>query len=257
MIIKSFEKYYHYKKSPKETFKGHRHGDFEANIVLSGELEITCEDEIFRLGEGEMGLWWGGNFHKNRVLSESGTEFIVLHFYCDLENDKSPRRFSLDRIDLSMLALLDEQVMLEHNEIGMIDQVAFHMLSALMTRMENRTLDIIPIKDNSGELYRRAVKIMSENIDKDLSVPEIAKLCNVCTTLIKNAFNKYSGKGARRFFLEMKLERAKAMLIKGEKIGCVSNALGFSSISYFSQSFKREYGISPRDFLKNIIDRSE
>ncbi len=253
MIIKSFEKYYHYKRFPTESFEGHRHGDFEANIVLSGELEVTCGDEIFRLGEGEMGLWWGGSFHRNRILSESGTEFIVLHFYCDLENDKVPRRFSLDENDLSLLTLLDRQVMGEHKEIGIIDQAAFHLLSALAARLESKTLDIIPTKENSGELYRRAVKIMADNIDKDLSVPEIARKCNVCTTLIKNAFYKYAGKGARKFFIEMKLERAKVMLTKGDKINYVSNVLGFSSTSYFSQSFKREYGCSPRDFLKNIM----
>lgn len=252
MVIKSFEKYYHYKKFSNESFEGHRHWDFEANIVLSGELEVTCDDEIFKLGEGEMGMWWAGNFHRNRILSENGTEFIVLHFYCDLSNDAPPRRFQLDKNDLSLLSLLDIQVAGHNKENNMIDNAAFHLLSALMARLESKMIDLIPTKENTGALYKRAVKIMADNIDKDLSVPEIARRCNVCTTLLKNAFYKYAGKGARKFFIEMKLEKAKVMLLKGEKASYVSSFLGFSSTSYFSQCFKREYGCSPRDFLKNI-----
>ena len=54
--------------------------------------------------------------------------------------------------------------------------------------------------------------------------------------------------GVKSYFLEMKLEKAKALLLSGNSVEEVSVDLGFSSPAYFSQCFKREIGKNPIEF---------
>ena len=50
------------------------------------------------------------------------------------------------------------------------------------------------------------------------------------------------------FIRETRLDKAKISLNKGFQITLTSDKCGFSSVSYFSQSFKKHFGISPKEF---------
>lgn len=95
---------------------------------------------------------------------------------------------------------------------------------------------------------------MEDSIEDNLTVSDIARRCGVCVTLLKNAFAEYAGKGVKEYYIEMKVERAKTLLMCGKHADAVSAELGFSSPSYFSQTFKRIAGVSPRGFLKESLN---
>ena len=60
-------------------FEGHNHNTFEANVVLGGELEVTIQNNVIKLTEGDMIFWPADMAHNNRAL-EDGTRFIAVHF---------------------------------------------------------------------------------------------------------------------------------------------------------------------------------
>ena len=55
------------------------------------------------------------------------------------------------------------------------------------------------------------------------------------------------------FITRCKLEEAKSLLTYSEKsLAEISNFLCFSSQSYFQNVFKKQYGITPMQYIKNI-----
>ena len=50
-------------------FAGHRHGKYEANILLEGKIELTCGNDVFSVDEGHFAIWKPGVFHMSRVVS--------------------------------------------------------------------------------------------------------------------------------------------------------------------------------------------
>ena len=50
---------------------------------------------------------------------------------------------------------------------------------------------------------------------------------------------------------EYRLKQAATSLREGHQISVTSDTCGFSSISYFSQSFKKHYGMTPREYQQN------
>ncbi|MBE6613138.1 MAG: helix-turn-helix domain-containing protein, partial [Ruminococcaceae bacterium] len=242
MRVLDFTTFYYYTKDHTYAFEGHRHGgrqDFEANIVLSGEMEITCGDQVFRLHEGELALWCAAQFHRNRVISD-GTVFISLHFSSD-EELAEPRLFRLNSHDLAIAGVL-------HDELG--DHAAYitpasrNLLEALLMRISGRSCEPALIPVGPSAIYSQAAALMAELVGENPTAHDIARRCGVCLTTLKNAFAQCAGKGVKAYFMEMKLERARGLIADGTPIEETAAMLGFSSPAYFSQCFRRHHGMS-------------
>ncbi len=250
MEILTLERFYRYKREGAFSFEGHRHTQYEVNIVISGELEVVCGDRVFTLGASNAAIFWAGFFHRNRALSSKGTEFISLHFSSQSNAFFEPSIFMLTDSDMKLVELIDEESGYDFvSEESNITEAGRKLLEGFLSRLEFRREKPARKLSRTASLYQSAVKVMENNIGSKMSVPEISKKCGVCTTLLKKAFSEYAGKGVGEYFNEMKIEKAKAMLISGEHSDRISLLLGFSSPSYFSQCFKRVCGMSPREFV--------
>ena len=61
------------------------------------------------------------------------------------------------------------------------------------------------------------------------------------------------GKGFTEYVMSVKINESKKLLAKGEKsVTDIAMELGFSSVSYFAKQFKKETGLTPYKFVKDI-----
>ncbi len=242
-------KYYRLQKQKGESFVGHTHSDFEMNIVFSGCLEVTCDDEIFNLCDGDILIINAKKFHRNRVISDGITDFISLHFFCENMDEKiggSPCRLS--EKDIRLVEMIDSDI----SESQRFETYTECLLESLILRLPNKQAGGTQSTSPSAELYRKAVNTMKGCIDRSLTVRELSKACGVCMTTLKNAFFECAGMGVMSYFMNMKLAEATKMLQDGKEVGETALALGFSSPSYFSQCYKKKYGASPKKFFTKV-----
>jgi AraC family transcriptional regulator len=61
-------------------------------------------------------------------------------------------------------------------------------------------------------------------------------------------FKESVGMPASRFHTMQRIEKAKELLLKDERIVDVAHALGFSSQAHFGNVFARTVGVTPRKF---------
>ena len=70
-------------------------------------------------------------------------------------------------------------------------------------------------------------------------------------------FKKYTGVPPVQYHLDLKILRAKEMLLSTDKIiKEISYDLGFQSIYYFSRVFKKKLGVSPSEIRKTVSESS-
>ncbi len=248
---------YYYDFSFKEThaFIGHRHARFEINAVLSGEMEVTCNESIYALSNGKLLLIPPGNFHRNRIISSGNARMLVLEFTATTDHSFGPKICELNKKELTLLNLLsmetEENSVVNNGEFLSYNENTELLLSVLLNYISKEN-DIISRPNNEdSRVYEKAVSFMKDNIDKTLKIQDIAKECNVCATKLKNIFSRYTGMGCSEFFGEMKLGVAYEELLLGKSCAAVSDSLGFSSQAYFSGKFKRLYGTSPSKLKNN------
>lgn len=91
--------------------------------------------------------------------------------------------------------------------------------------------------------------VLEENIDNEFfSVEDLAKAVAFSRSQLHRKLKALTGKSPNELIREFRLTRAKELLEQG--VGNVSEiaiGVGYSSLSYFTRSFKAEYGVLPSE----------
>jgi two-component system response regulator YesN len=89
------------------------------------------------------------------------------------------------------------------------------------------------------------------NIDKKISLEIISKLVYVNKSYLSYIFKQETRKSFVDFLTEVKMDRAKILLMdKKNKIYQISNQIGYSDSEYFSKVFKSKVGVSPSEYRR-------
>ena len=93
-----------------------------------------------------------------------------------------------------------------------------------------------------------AVTLMEANIEEPLSTDEIAQLAGISRRQLERLFKQYLGSLPSRYYLELRLQRAR-QLLRDTNYSIVQVGLmcGFSSGSHFSTAFGALFGNTPRE----------
>jgi transcriptional regulator GlxA family with amidase domain len=93
-----------------------------------------------------------------------------------------------------------------------------------------------------------AVTLMEANIEEPLSTDDIAQLAGVSRRQLERLFKQYLGTLPSRYYLELRLKRARQLLLDtNHSIVQVGLMCGFSSGSHFSTAFGALFGNTPRE----------
>ncbi|TFW33790.1 GlxA family transcriptional regulator [Massilia horti] len=93
-----------------------------------------------------------------------------------------------------------------------------------------------------------AVALMEANIEEPLSTDEIAQLVSISRRQLERLFKQYLGSLPSRYYLELRLQRARQLLgDTNYSIVQVGLMCGFSSGSHFSTAFGALFGKTPRE----------
>lgn len=102
-------------------------------------------------------------------------------------------------------------------------------------------------------VFLSAVELMKERMGEELTLADIAKSLGVSVSTLKNAFFRETGGGVTRYYIDMRLARSVEMLAESNmRVGEIAEKLGFSSQFYYTEQFKKKYGMPPRDYRRKL-----
>lgn len=99
---------------------------------------------------------------------------------------------------------------------------------------------------------RKCINYIKQNITEKITLNELAKLCSLSPDYLSSLFKKTTGENLSRYIIKEKLEMSKTLLSGKYDYSEISCYLSFCSESYFIYCFKREYGITPREYSKSL-----
>lgn len=107
--------------------------------------------------------------------------------------------------------------------------------------------------DLDKKLLIKAVSVVEDNLtDFDLSVEILASKLNLSRTHLHRKLKSLTNQSATEFIRDVRLKNAVRIMKEGKlKVNEVGYAVGFNSHNYFTRSFKKQYGISPSEFMRD------
>ena len=101
------------------------------------------------------------------------------------------------------------------------------------------------------QIISKGILYLEENEDLEMSVSDIAKMCNVSEIYFRKLFREYSGMTPVQFKINKKIEKAKQYLaFEGKTVRETAEALGFTDVAYFCRVFKQKTGITPGEVME-------
>ena len=129
-------------------------------------------------------------------------------------------------------------------------------LAIELTRL--RAGDGAPASAERGGLagwQRRIVcDFMNDNLDRDISLEELAGLARLSPTHFCRAFRRSLGMPPHRYHIHRRLEHAKTLLADRESsITAVAMASGFGAPSSFATAFRKGTGLTPQQYRRSLF----
>lgn len=133
-------------------------------------------------------------------------------------------------------------------------QNAVSLLAAEQQRNEPRGEDEKqPVQE--APLIHPIIDYMIEQIDRHITAEDVAKAFFMSTSRLDKLFQKYNGKGFRELRIELRMARAKELLMDvRNSMEDIAQKIGYKNYTSFYRAFTREYAISPtgyRDLMQN------
>ena len=128
-----------------------------------------------------------------------------------------------------------------------------HILGAMILKLVELSANDLKNWSRKEELAYHFRKKALENTRRSFEVQPIAEELNVSVSYLYRCVKGITGRSPKRWLLEAALMRSRAMLQQGRlSITQVALESGFDDPSYFGRLFKRHFGVTPRDFQKEI-----
>jgi len=246
-------------------FDGEMHDFWEMVYIASGKAGITADERVFTLNAGQLVFHKPMEFHRICSVGGAGHRALIMAFAAAGEElqELEDRIIELDEeLEQQLHKVVDKgATILEMENNGLADTGEYREAAQefvlltelfLMRIIKGGRNNPRPSQDGQSETYRMIARVLNENAEKNLSLPEIAALCHMSVSNLKKIFRRYSDKGVMKHFTHIKIRRAIKLLDEGLPVSQVSERLGFSSASYFSAVFKRETGYTPGAYRKRL-----
>lgn len=250
----------------------HCHKEFEINHILSGEGEFTVGDQKFAARAGDVVVIQPNVLHAVSRTGGGALRYDTLTFSETLLLSGSADRCSLEYIlPLSEHSLLLAPLLTKNDvgekTVGYITQifVAAKQNTALSDLMLKSALCgffavlltqsspalTIPRRADRSELIRPAVEYMSSRFSEKITIDELAAACHLSASYFMKVFRQYSGMSAVQYLNEIRIrEVCKLLRTSSESVSGAAFACGFSNLSNFNRRFRKQVGVSPREYAE-------
>lgn len=100
-----------------------------------------------------------------------------------------------------------------------------------------------------ASLYREATAVVRAELDRSLTLEEVARRVASSPRQLRRAFAEVGGTSFRSYVLAVRMRRAAELLAATAlPLSEIGRRVGYRQPSQFSKAFKRAYGVTPSEY---------
>ncbi len=267
MVSEDFEVYCIEEVVNESVTKFHSHDFYEIHITLSGEAVFYINGDFRSISSGTILLIHHGDLH--RICTQQSKYFERLFIYIKPEylKKRSTKLSNLEKcfepigntqskiLNIDIAEIIDflrifseQQYTVEYGDDIIFEQALQNLLIYINKRVINDEFVVIGGKKSSSQLIDNIINYVSQNLSNDLSLDVVSNEFFISKFHLSHKFKEVTGMTFNTFVNKKRLNYSKQLLRNGIATSEVYLNCGFSSYSYFLKTFKKEFGITPKEF---------
>ncbi len=264
------------------SFPGESHDFWEFLCVDKGEVNVYAGEKFHNLKKGDIIFHKPNEFHDVNSNGLIAPNLVVMSFACtspaiSFFNGKVLQVNEAERLLLAQIIqearhafagrmddpYQEELVRNENPQFAgeqLIRLYLEQLLIQLIRRNMVRTLPAVSTthvksmkQKADGALFAQIEEYMESHICETLTIEQLCRSNSIGRSQLQKLFRSRSGYGTIEYFSRMKIDLAKQMIREDQyNFTQIADAIGFSSVHYFSRQFKKITGMTPSEYASSI-----
>ncbi len=237
----------------------HSHSHAELFYVVGGIGQFQIEDELHSVSADMLVIVNPNVEHTEMSLDDNPLEYIVLGVDgLELSNlDGLDSRYRILNFQGSedVLGCLRNIVRETEGKQSGYELICQNYLNILITRLMRGTA-LSSSRSSTGQSIRQSAivrRYIDAHYKEPLTLDLLAKVTHMNKYHLAHAFKDEYNISPISYLINRRIEESRYLLREtGMTLTQISQVLGFSSPSYFSQSFRRVTGMGPLEYRKSV-----
>lgn len=254
---------FHYHDPEIDEIPIHHHDFFEIYFFLGGKVDYFIEGRTYELIPGDLLLIDPMELHRPLVGPCGSYERIVLwiekNYLTSLSDPGTDlcrcfytgcNRFHASHTDIgNKLRLLSQEFSSAEYGSGVYCQGLLQQILVELNRLVLRSEEdgAVPEID---PLVSQVLSYIRTHYQESLSLDELAAFFYVSKYHLSHVFSRAIGISVYRYILLKRLQMARELLSEGNAPGAVCRSCGFQDYANFYRAFKKQYGETPQNVMR-------
>ncbi len=273
MVNSDFEVYYYSDRNFK-TLAPHAHNYYECYLFIEGDITMEIIDEKEnahqnRMSPGDLMIVPPGIRH-HALMNNPDITYRRFVFWISKSCCESLMQESVDYMYLMQKAEAF------HNYIYHLPPAQFHLIETRFLRLlEEIASDrygsgaarhiclcdliltinrVIYDEEHANEgtdelsLFQNIISYVENNLEEVLSLDDIARQFYISKYYVAHLFKDTLGISLHQYIIKKRLAECRSAITNGESISKTYEKFGFRDYSSFFKAFRKEYGMSPKEY---------
>lgn len=237
----------------------HTHSHTELFYIIGGKGQFLIEDQRYPVGVNNLVIINPNVTHTEDSLNAQPLEYIVLGIegielatgansngqFCILDHFESAEVASCLR---NMLREMEQK------STGYEDVCQAYMEILIIRLMRNTDLSVPAEAQHSAANHQCATvkRYIDLHFKEALTLEQLAEEAHMNKFYLSHTFKREYGVSPINYMISRRIEESKYLLAETDlSLSQIAQLLGFSSLSYFSQVFRRTQALSPMEYRQS------
>lgn len=257
---------------PNYAAESHWHDDIEFIVILFGSMDYNVNGEIITLQEGEGIFVNSRQFHHGFSSTYQECIFIciLLHPVLLCSTQYIEQKFvlpittnaSIPYLKLSSDCIWKKQIMdyllemYEYRDTDTMELKAQSLFGNLWVELYtnlNKENYVSFTQNHHLTALRHMISFIQNHYKEKIGLADICKTGSVGKTTCSTIFMKYTNQTPIEYLTDYRLRKGIDLMTSTDMTFAeIAYETGFSSASYFTETFRKRFGCSPGSYRKNL-----